>query len=132
MSGGVLSDAPQRLVHTGTQQLPMSLTLDADVTRPVLTPFSAPDTPVTKTGQAPRCTTDWTLGPASGALKTVKDTSENSLNLASQARQEGESVPNLSLLLKLHLLRKFANTTKCTSPCACVLTISAIILKELG
>jgi hypothetical protein len=58
VSGGVRSDAPQRPVHTGTQQLPMSLTLDVDVTRSVLTPFSTPDAPMTKTGQAPRCTID--------------------------------------------------------------------------
>jgi hypothetical protein len=37
-----------------------------------------------------------------------------------------------SLSLKLHLLHKCANITKCTSPCACVLIFSAIILKELG
>jgi hypothetical protein len=61
--------------------------------------------------------------------KTVKNTFENSPNCASQARQGGERVPNLSLPLKLHLLHKCANTTKCTSPCVCVLTFFAIILK---
>jgi hypothetical protein len=76
------SNAPQRPVHIGTQQLPTSLTPDADVTRSVLTPFSAPEAPVTKTSQAPRCTTDPMLGPASDALKTVKNTSENSSNPA--------------------------------------------------
>jgi hypothetical protein len=38
-----------------------------------------------------------------------------------QARREGERNSNPSLPLKLHCLRKSANTTKCTSPCACVL-----------
>jgi hypothetical protein len=92
-SGGVRSDAPQHPVHTGTQQLPTSLTPDADVTRLVLTPFSAPDAPVTKTGQAPRCTTDRTLGPASaapkpasGALKTVKNTFEKIVEPISTAQ----------------------------------------------
>jgi hypothetical protein len=37
-----------------------------------------------------------------------------------------------SLPLKLHLLHKCANTTKCTSPCTYVLTFSAVILKKLG
>jgi hypothetical protein len=35
---------------------------------------------------------------------------------------EKRRIPNPSLPLKLHLLRKCANTTKCTSSCACVLT----------
>jgi hypothetical protein len=42
-------------------------------------------------------------------------------NPSSQARQKGERNPNPSLPLKLHRLRKSANTTKCTPPCACVL-----------
>jgi hypothetical protein len=75
--GGVRSDASQHPVHTGTQQLPTSFTADADVMRPVLTPFSAPDTPVTKTGQAPRCITDWTLGPASSAPEASVQCTKN-------------------------------------------------------
>jgi hypothetical protein len=70
--------------------------------------------------------------PVSGALKTVKNTFEKSPNPAEQAPQEGERVSNPSLLLKLHLLRKCANTIKYTSLYACVLTFFAIILKELG
>jgi hypothetical protein len=54
------------------------LTPDADVTRPVLTSFSALDTPVTKTGHAPRCTTNQTLGPASGAPKAGVPCTKNS------------------------------------------------------
>jgi hypothetical protein len=41
--------------------------------------------------------------------------------------------PNPFLPLKLHLLRKCANTTKCTSPCACVLAFSqSFSSKELA
>jgi hypothetical protein len=36
-------------------------------------------------------------------------------------KREGERNPNPSLPLKLHRLRKSANTTKCTPPCASVL-----------
>jgi hypothetical protein len=46
------------------------------------------------------------------------------LNPAEQARQEGERTPNPPLMLKHHCLRKCANTTKCTSQCACVLAFS--------
>jgi hypothetical protein len=38
---------------------------------------------------------------------------------------------NPSLPLKLHHLRKCANTTKCTSPCACVLAFSQSFFKAL-
>jgi hypothetical protein len=69
---------------------------------------------------------------ASGAKENKRFISMKAPNPAEQTRQEGERTPNPSLPLKLHLLRKCANTTKCTSPCACVLTFSAIILKELG
>jgi hypothetical protein len=37
---------------------------------------------------------------------------------------ELERIPNPSLLLKLHLLCKYANITKCPPPCACVLVFS--------
>jgi hypothetical protein len=57
---------------------------------------------------------------------------ENIISLLENIERERERVPNPSLPLKLHLLRKYANTTKCTSTCACVLTFFAIILKELG
>jgi hypothetical protein len=80
--------------------------------------------------------------PASGAPKAsvrcTKNSEEHfqkiteSYRASSAARQEGERVLNPSLPLKLHLLRKSANTTKCNSPCTCVLTFSTIILKELG
>jgi hypothetical protein len=46
---------------------------------------------------------------------------QKALNPTSQARREGERNPNPSLPLKLHRLRKSANTTKCTPLCACVL-----------
>jgi hypothetical protein len=51
-------------------------------------------------------------------------TSQKALNPASQAPREGERNSNPSLPLKLHRLRKCANITKCTSPCACVLAFS--------
>jgi hypothetical protein len=42
-------------------------------------------------------------------------------------------VPNPTLPLKLHLLHKCANTTKCTSPYACVLAFSqSFSSKELA
>jgi hypothetical protein len=44
---------------------------------------------------------------------------------------EGERTPNPSLPLKLHRLRKCANTTKCTSACACVLAFSQLVYKAL-
>jgi hypothetical protein len=53
------------------------------------------------------------------------------LNPTELARREGERTPNLSLPLKLHRLRKCANTTKCTSPCACVLAFSQWFFKAL-
>jgi hypothetical protein len=58
---------------------------------------------------------------ASGVVKNRRFTSQKVPNPASQTRREGERNPNPSLPLKLHRLRKCANTTKCTPPCACVL-----------
>jgi hypothetical protein len=76
---------------------------------------------------APSCTLVPELTGRAGApkasircIKTVKNTFEKS------------RVPTPSLPLKLHLLHKYTNTAKCTSPCACVLTFSVIILKEVG
>jgi hypothetical protein len=63
-------------------------------------------------------------GPAS-------DASESSVRCTKTVKNTSEKLPNPAEL-KHHLLRKCANTTKCTSPCACVLTFSANILKELG
>jgi hypothetical protein len=42
-----------------------------------------------------------------------------------------ERTPNPSLPLKLHRLRKCANTTKSTSPCACLLVFSQSFFKTL-
>jgi hypothetical protein len=46
------------------------------------------------------------------------------LNPASQVRCEGKRTQNPSQLLKLHRLRKCANTNKCSPPCARVLAFS--------
>jgi hypothetical protein len=58
---------------------------------------------------------------ASDAVENRCFTSTKTLNPASQARQEGERNPNPSLPFKLHLLRKYANTTKCSPTCVSVL-----------
>jgi len=57
---------------------------------------------------------------SSGAIENMHSIFTKRPNSAPQARREGESILNPSLPLKLHLLFKCANTTKCT-PCACVL-----------
>jgi hypothetical protein len=69
---------------------------------------------------------------ASGAVENRRFTSTKALNPFSQARREGERNTNPSLLLKLRRLHKCANTTKCTSPCACVLAFCQIFFKELA
>jgi hypothetical protein len=67
---------------------------------------------------------------ASGAVENRRFISWKAMNPASQARREGERKSNPSLPLKLHRLRKCANITKCTSPCACVLAFSQTFLSR--
>jgi hypothetical protein len=68
---------------------------------------------------------------ASDTVENRRFTSQKALNPASQARREGERNPNPSVSLKLHRLRKCANTTKCTPPCACVLAFHKHFFKAL-
>jgi hypothetical protein len=93
--------------------------------------------PVTLTTASGHCfqwETHWTctsvsLSPAQ--WKIGVSFPQKALNPASQARREGERNPNPSLPLKLHRLRKCANTTKCTTPCACVLAFLQSFFKVL-
>jgi hypothetical protein len=61
---------------------------------------------------------------ASGVVENMHFTSTKAPNPAELARREGERAPNPSLPLKLHRLRKCANTTKSTMSCECVLVFS--------
>jgi hypothetical protein len=55
------------------------------------------------------------------SVKNSRFTSRKALNPASQAWREEERIPNPSPPLKLHLICKYANTNKCSPPCARVL-----------
>jgi hypothetical protein len=98
----------------------------------------ATNTPVTNPSTSPRAPVGWTnrthqLCPIQRLITPV--TSFRLRFFASSAvenRRLIERNPNPSLPLKLHLLRKCANTTKCSPSCAHVLAFSQIFFNELA
>jgi hypothetical protein len=75
-------------------------------------------------------------GPAEASIQSLSVTSFRLRFFAESCLTSsagGRGVPNPSPPLKLHLLSKCANTTKCTPPCACVLAFSQLFFsKELA